>query len=126
VALGETISQIAQHKGIRKESLLEFNHLQNGMEPREGEKLYLKVKAPNMPTLVVETPVEEYQSAKIIVNDQKTTGTIIHTVQPKETVYAIAKKYEVEIEDVIKWNNLQGVDLKIGQEIRIKRAANVN
>jgi LysM repeat protein len=102
VAPGETISQIAQHKGIRKESLLEFNHLQNGMEPREGEKLYLKTKAPVMPRLVVmEKPVDEIPAPKITMNDEKAIGTIIHTVQPKETVYAIAKKYEVEIEDVL-------------------------
>ena len=44
---------------------------------------------------------------------------IVHTVQPKETVFAIAKKYLVAIDDVMKWNSLQNADLKPGQQLRI-------
>jgi hypothetical protein len=33
------------------ESLLEYNFLKKGMQPRSGEKLYLFEKAPSMPRL---------------------------------------------------------------------------
>jgi LysM repeat protein len=46
---------------------------------------------------------------------------LLHVVQPKETVYSIAKKYEAGIEDVKKWNELSTNDLKIGQQVRIKQ-----
>lgn len=48
---GETLLDIAQEQGIRLESLLEYNHLQDHMQPAEGEQLYLRHKAPAMPKL---------------------------------------------------------------------------
>ncbi|MGZ8516239.1 MAG: glucosaminidase domain-containing protein [Chitinophagaceae bacterium] len=52
VKQGETIWAIAQEEGIRLESLLEYNHLQNYMQPAPGEQLYLRTKAPVMPKIV--------------------------------------------------------------------------
>jgi hypothetical protein len=46
---------------------------------------------------------------------------IMHTVQPKETVYAISKKYGVTIESILQSNNLATADLKAGQQLRINK-----
>ncbi|HLG38029.1 MAG TPA: glucosaminidase domain-containing protein [Chitinophagaceae bacterium] len=51
VKQGETLHDIAQEEAIRIESLLEYNQLQNGMQPAVGEKLYLSSKAPGRPDL---------------------------------------------------------------------------
>ena len=48
---GETLQDIAQLEAIRIESLLEFNHLQNYMQPATGEQLFLRKKAPATPRL---------------------------------------------------------------------------
>ena len=48
---GETLQDIAQEEGIRMESLLEYNHLQNYMQPATGEQLFLRRKAPATPRL---------------------------------------------------------------------------
>jgi LysM repeat protein len=50
---GETLYDIAQAEGVRKESLLEYNFLREGMQPEIGEKIYLTSKAPSMPKLVL-------------------------------------------------------------------------
>ncbi len=52
VAAGETIADIAQIEGIRKESLMEYNHLTEGMQPQPGEKLFLGSKSPSLPKLL--------------------------------------------------------------------------
>jgi membrane-bound lytic murein transglycosylase D len=52
----------------------------------------------------------------IVAIQSKTT----HSVQPKETLYAIAQAYNVGVMDLVKWNNLdlqQG--LKIGQILKV-------
>jgi LysM repeat protein len=46
---------------------------------------------------------------------------ILHTVQPKETVYAISKKYGVSIESILQSNQLTTTDLKAGQQLRINK-----
>jgi len=48
---GETLQDIAQEEAIRIESLLEYNHLQNYMQPAAGEQLFLRRKAPATPKL---------------------------------------------------------------------------
>ena len=89
------------------------------MQVRPGEKLYLQDGAPSMPALATDEP-------KILVTAEpvaKTVDTkiIFHTVQPKETLYAIARKYDVAVEDVQKWNEMQSVHLKKGQQLRINK-----
>lgn len=46
-------------------------------------------------------------------------GASLHQVSPGETLFAIAKKYNVSVDDVMKWNNLQGTDLSVGQSVLI-------
>jgi len=40
-----------------------------------------------------------------------------HTVEAKETLYAISKKYGVTVEDIQKWNNLADTGIQIGQRL---------
>jgi len=44
-------------------------------------------------------------------------NAIIHLVKPKETVYAISKLYSVDQEVLLLWNDLQTIDIKIGQQL---------
>jgi LysM repeat protein len=115
---GETLHAIAQKEGIRLESLLIYNDLRPGLQPKAGEKLYLQEEAPSQPALVTEVaPAVRVVPAP---EEKEATETYqLHTVQPKETLYAIARKYGVTVEEVRKWNSLQQTDLKIGQQLRI-------
>ena len=49
-------------------------------------------------------------------------GTITHEVAPQQTLYAIARLYEVAIDSLINWNPSAANGLKIGQAIRIHHA----
>jgi LysM repeat protein len=40
-----------------------------------------------------------------------------HTVQPKETLFSIARQYDVSVDELKTWNNLSGPDLTIGQTL---------
>jgi membrane-bound lytic murein transglycosylase D len=49
-------------------------------------------------------------------NEEQTSSpakTITYTVQPKESLYGISKKYGVTVDDIKKWNNLTSDNLKI-------------
>ncbi len=54
--------------------------------------------------------------------DQVTGGSILpYVVQPGDSLGAIAKKYNVTIEQLIKWNNIQNPNiLAVGQHLKIK------
>lgn len=44
-----------------------------------------------------------------------------HEVQPKETLYSIAKQYEVSVDDLISWNPIASEGLSIAQKLIIKK-----
>jgi hypothetical protein len=52
VQAGENLFDICQKQGIRFESLLALNNLNEEAQPAPGEKLYLKTKAPATPKLL--------------------------------------------------------------------------
>ena len=44
-----------------------------------------------------------------------------HEVQPKESLYAISKKYDVTVAQLKEWNNLKDDSLKTGQLLIISK-----
>ncbi|MFN0274510.1 MAG: glucosaminidase domain-containing protein [Chitinophagales bacterium] len=42
---------------------------------------------------------------------------VFHTVQAKETLYALSKKYNVKVEEIQQWNQLGGNEIRIGQQL---------
>ena len=129
---GETLNDIAQSEALRLESLLEYNNMTANMQPAAGETLSLRSKSSATPRLVTKnSPAEKPDpGASAVVMNNKGTGKkevhqknnfTFHTVQPRETVYSIAKRYNVSADDVISWNQLQDHDLKIGQSLKIYR-----
>ena len=54
--------------------------------------------------------------------DQVTGGSILpYAVQSGDTLAKIAKKYNVTMEQLIKWNNIKNPDMiTVGQQLKIK------
>ncbi len=50
-------------------------------------------------------------------------GSLIHNVAQGETLFAISKKYNVSVGDIMGWNNLKGNDLSLGQALVIQGVA---
>jgi LysM repeat protein len=122
---GETLYDISQSEGVRLESLIVYNHLQDQGEPAVGEKLYLQEKAPARPKLAKEVVYEAPPKLPVVPLDQITASNSsavtasLHIVQEKETLYSIAKKYSITVEQLKEWNKLSGDGLRTGQELVI-------
>ena len=70
------------------------------MQPQVGEKLYLHQQAPAMPRLntaaaIISVISKSNDFAKASSENTSETNFIVHTVQLKETMYSISKKYSV-------------------------------
>ena len=123
VQAGETVYDICQVEGIRYESVLSLNRLALGEEPATGEKIYLKNIAPSKPALQSEKykQIIPVSQNPIGAGDSSANGAnmITHVVQTNETLYSISKKYGVDMEKIQKWNKLDSLNVKIGQELII-------
>lgn len=51
----------------------------------------------------------------------KTSDGIVHRVAAKETMFSIARHYNVSVDDIKTWNNLKDGSLSVGQEILIRQ-----
>ena len=121
VERGENLYSICQSEGIRLESLKELNYLQGDWEPEVGEKLHLKHKASGTPKLKVKTAFVKEQKATPESANTFLIEPVKHTVRAKETLYAIAKKYDVTAKDLVEWNKLKNSKLKEGQVLIINK-----
>jgi LysM repeat protein len=120
VQQGETLYDICQTEGIRFESLLDHNHLQGQDVVAPGEALYLQFKAPARPRLASEVaPVVAQVTTQRPRTEAPAASYVTHTVQTKETLYSIARKYSITVEQLKDWNKMTGYELKIGQELII-------
>lgn len=126
VQKGESAYDISQTEALRYESLLEYNHLDEDMVPAPGEKLFLRSKAPARPRLIDEATATVETTALItgpvsnnLSNSAANAAYSTHVVQTKETLYSIARKYNVTVEQMKEWNKLGGYELKVGQELII-------
>lgn len=61
------------------------------------------------------------QELNIPYKEVKITG-MIHTVDAGETLYSISRAYNVKVDDIIAWNNLQGNAISVGQKLSIGTA----
>jgi len=71
-----------------------------------------------LPGLAILIPVPGETPNKVL-DSLQTTGRIVdykyHTVGENETVYSLSKQYHSKIESILKLNNIEGFDIKLGQ-----------
>lgn len=60
---------------------------------------------------------------ELLVGPPQTEDSIIHTVEPGQTLFAISRMYDVTIAEIQSWNNLEGTQLSEGQELTIFQAS---
>ncbi len=105
VSKGETISEIAEQYNVKPKVIYELNP-----KAKKGIKYHSVLL---IPTKVKKTPTSAYE---IITNHPEST----HEVLAKETLYGIAKSYNVSVEELYKMNpELENEGLKKGQIIKI-------
>ena len=110
VKSGETLYGIAKLYDVRLGDLLLWNDLSltDGIQPNQ----LLKIKAPE---IVLEPEETKPSSAK-------PAGFVIHEVTPGETMYKIARDYNVTIKEVMLWNDKEEFKVSIGEKLKIKKA----
>jgi len=147
VAAGETLYGIARNYNIHISELLKANPqiIDNAIKPGDVVTIPGKKNGDGAPAQTVPsqkainnqpfgttggaiTPVAPAQPAKVAPAlpavhqaQQATNGKVIyHEVQEKQTLYAISKLYNVSVQDIITWNNLQNNGIQVGSTLMIR------
>jgi LysM repeat protein len=108
----ESTYEVAQKNGIQLKYFLAYNNLSENAIIPAGTKLFLN-------------PTAAIQQATSAVQPTATSTAIaankIHSVQPKEGLYTIAKSYKVSVQQLREWNKLTTDELKIGQQLIVSK-----
>ena len=112
VAAGESLYSIATKYNISVDELKKAN---TGLTSsiRVGQELIIPSKGGATTTTTAAKPAEPVTATK---------GTIDHTVASGETLYSIAKKYSISVDDLKKANPGIG-SLKVGQVVKVPGVA---
>ncbi len=98
VAKGESLSSIVKIYKIELDDLLRWNELPNPDAIRIGQNLQVKA------------PIEEAAADKNVIS---------HIVEPGETMYAISRKYNMTVDEIMDLNGMEHFDLDVGQELKV-------
>jgi len=135
VKRGESNYIISQSEGIRYESLLALNHLKGDQEPAVGERLYLQATSPSRPVLATEnkpavisnpgqingyTPPVPKPATPTFEQSAQPLFTM-HIVESKETLYSISKKFAVSVDQLVEWNKLDSLSVRVGQSLIVAK-----
>lgn len=109
VSKGESLIEIAKNYGVSVNKILEWNPKVDKKNLQLGANLKL-----NLQEKIVKPQYESIASSSTQEENQ-----IIHKVKKGENLYQISKLYNVSLNDLKLWNNLEDESLKIGKEIVI-------
>ncbi len=95
VQQGDNLSSISRKFGTSVAKIQELNSMGKSTSLSVGQKLK-----------VASAPEAEYK---------------VHTVKKGEGLWDIARQYNVTIEDIVKWNDLNDTKIKMGERLKIKK-----
>ncbi|MBS1622796.1 MAG: LysM peptidoglycan-binding domain-containing protein [Bacteroidetes bacterium] len=126
VQKGETMYSISRMYGIKPAELAAYNDAVGAsMSIKVGQKLRVPASADEKAEAPVPAPVKPAQKP-VAVSEAATsspaTGDIVHVVRKGETFYSVARLYEVDRNDLQMWNELEDLNLKLGQKLVIHRS----
>ena len=116
VKKGESLGSVARKYHVTVSKIKKWNHLKRETL-HVGQRLTIYRSGSPMAQVGKTTK----SSAKNNNKATKSSSTKTHTVKKGETLSSIARKYGCTVNDLKKWNNLKGNNVKVGQKLKIKK-----
>ena len=107
VKLGETYYAISKIYDVSVFDLLEWNNLKISDKLSVGQKVLVYTD-----TGIVVDETESPESDEAITE-------LIHEVAEGDTLYKIAKMYNVSVQDIMEWNSKENFNISLGEKIKI-------
>jgi len=119
VRRGDTLGGIASRHGLSVAALRSTNKL-NGNLIRAGQDLLIPLSSRSIASASLERPAPAASTATTASASGK--RQFVHLVRPGDTLYAIARRYNVYVHQIASWNNLETDSvLSLGQKLKIVR-----
>lgn len=145
VSGNDMMHTLSQRYAVKLSRLLKYNGMKEGQQPAGGETVYLRgkrkdairLRAGTLPAITADTAYDNRiyddpkknieTTAPVMPEDQynvqasgvKDDMAFFHTVQVGETLFSIAKKYNVQVEGIRNLNKLPDENIRVGTRLII-------
>lgn len=122
---GETLSSVAKKNKttvakLKKKNGLRNNNIRVGQRLKVGEEqVMLTGEAPKKKEEA--TTIETEVPKQNVVAKNNVTSPATHTVKNGESLFRIAKEYDITVEQLKGWNQLESNSIKTGQQLIVKK-----
>lgn len=113
VRRGDTLWAVAQRSGMDVKTLARMNKMQPGDTLRAGQKLKLTATS-------VASGGSRAKLASSGSTSSSASGPVTYVVRAGDTLYAIAKLFQVTVKQITAWNDLEHAAIKPGQKLTIR------
>ncbi len=111
---GDNLFSVSRKHGVDVAALASWNGLKTDSMLRAGQKLTIHAA----PARTTETKAGEKKDRAAKVAEAPARKAVTYTVQKGDTLYGIARRFKVEVAQILHWNNMQEKDdLRPGQNI---------
>jgi len=114
VTAKETMFSISRAYGVSVDEIKQWNNLSDNAISI-GQELTIRRRN----TVSATTTTTATSSTVEIASDNSTSARNLHTVEAKETLFSIAAKYNISVQQIKDWNSLTGNELQVGQQLRV-------
>jgi murein DD-endopeptidase MepM/ murein hydrolase activator NlpD len=115
VAQGETLSSISRRHGVPAAAIMQANNMGPASQVRPGQRLVI----PRVQHQMGQAPVVAAPKTRV-AGPLPSGGGNVHVAQPGETIYSLARRYQLTPMAIAKANNVGlGHQLRVGERVTI-------
>jgi membrane-bound lytic murein transglycosylase D len=119
IQAGETIFRVSKLYGVSVDDIKAWNNLSiNTVEI--GQELVI-LGGNTKPAITIAQTPPPTKTYTAPVTQSSSNNTQYHTLQAGETVFRVSKLYNVSVDDIVKWNNIKGFAVSVGQRLVVKK-----
>ncbi|WP_277891281.1 LysM peptidoglycan-binding domain-containing protein [Enterococcus lactis] len=123
VKAGESVWSVANKNGITMNQLIEWNNIKNNFI-YPGQQLIVKggnsVNTNTGSTTSAAKPNTPNTSA---TTSTSSSGNTMYTVKAGESVWSVANKHHITMDQLIEWNNIKNKFIYPGQQVIVKKGS---
>lgn len=123
VKAGESVWSVANKNGITMNQLIEWNNIKNNFI-YPGQQLIVKggnsVNTNTGSTTSAAKPNTPNTSA---TTSTSSSGNTMYTVKASESVWSVANKHHITMDQLIEWNNIKNNFIYPGQQVIVKKGS---
>ncbi|MEB4751727.1 LysM peptidoglycan-binding domain-containing protein [Enterococcus sp. E5-162] len=123
VKAGESVWSVANKNGITMNQLIEWNNIKNNFI-YPGQQLIVKGgNSTNTNTGSTTSAAKPNTPNTSATTNTSSSGNTMYTVKAGESVWSVANKHHITMDQLIEWNNIKNNFIYPGQQVIVKKGS---